>query len=212
MKKTLIIALMMLAGIAHAANAFSDLPEVTTQINDATCVIFLTGRVTPVMLAEFEKQSQNIEKQNCQEKKVLLNSIGGGTIPAYKIGQLIRQKGYVTYVSLDSQCNSACGLIFIAGIERIIEKSKNKNSHMAFHSWSLSEEICITTKPNSNLVDEKYSNFQIETYNYAIQMLGRDDGIQFGQLIFSIGCKKAVIASAEGLITSRIATKVKQVL
>ena len=61
-------------------------------------------------------------------------------------------------------------------------------------------------------MDEKYSNFQIETYNYAIQMLGRDDGIQFGQLIFSIGCKKAVIASAEGLITSRIATKVKQVL
>ena len=211
--KTLLgINLCMFLGISYASNIFLDPPEVYSKYEDETCSIYLTGRVTPHMLVEFEKQSLILENLNCLEKKVVLNSGGGGTIPAYKIGRIIRNKNYKTYIPIDSQCNSSCGLIFIAGVERVIEKSSQKNSIMVFHSWSLSEKICITFKPNTTVVEEKYISYQLETYNYAIQMLGKDNGIKFGHLIFNTGCKDMVVASPDGLINLNIATKINQVV
>jgi hypothetical protein len=61
---------------------------------------------------------------------VLLDSNGGSTIAALKIGETIRLKGYSTYVSDTNTCSSACALIWLAGSPRILDE----NASVGFHA------------------------------------------------------------------------------
>jgi hypothetical protein len=153
---------------------------------------------------------------------VNLNSRGGNGLVAENVGRLIRLNDYKTQVSLGSQCSSACGFIFIGGVERIIEVSKysvRNNDYrpppkFGFHSPRISGtdpndmKTCITAQENSNLVDPKYEKLQLRIYNYAIQMLGKESGIIFAQSVFQIKCADMIFASPQGLIDTKIATTI----
>ena len=68
------------------------------------------------------------------------------------------------------------------------------------------KETCITAQENSVLVDPKFEKIQLYVYNYAIQMLGRDAGINFGKIVFAVNCADMIFASPDGLIDTKIAT------
>lgn len=64
------------------------------------------------------------------EAVVFLDSKGGSTVAAIKIGEAIRLKGYSTYVGDTSICTSACALIWLAGAPRFLDE----NASVGFHA------------------------------------------------------------------------------
>lgn len=59
---------------------------------------------------------------------VLLRSDGGRLIPAIRIGEVIRAKGWATLVQ--EYCSSACSLVWLAGAERYM----TANAQIGFHA------------------------------------------------------------------------------
>jgi hypothetical protein len=203
-------------------NILDDNIKVTAKENNGKCVIYVQGNITPKLQPLIEKAMESFPSNVCSEKIVNLNSGGGSGLTAENVGKLIRLNDYKTQVSLGSQCSSACGFIFIGGVERIIEVSKysvRNNDYRSppkfgFHSPRISGtdpndmKTCITAQENSNLVDPKYEKVQLRMYNYAIQMLGKESGIIFAQSVFQIKCADMIFASPQGLIDTKIATTI----
>jgi hypothetical protein len=52
---------------------------------------------------------------------VTLSGPGGAAFPAMKIGELIHENGWTTYVSSGNPCTSSCSIIWLAGAPRTIE-------------------------------------------------------------------------------------------
>ena len=50
-----------------------------------------------------------------------LSGPGGAALPAMKIGELIHENGWTTYVSSGNPCTSSCSIIWLAGTPRTIE-------------------------------------------------------------------------------------------
>jgi hypothetical protein len=203
-------------------NSLDDNIKVTANENNGKCVIYVSGDITAKLQPLIEKAMESFPSNACTEKIVNLNSRGGNGLVAENVGRLIRLNDYKTQVSLGSQCSSACGFIFIGGVERIIEVSKysvRNNDYrpppkFGFHSPRISGtdpndmKTCITAQENSNLVDPKYEKLQLRIYNYAIQMLGKESGIIFAQSVFQIKCADMIFASPQGLIDTKIATTI----
>lgn len=63
---------------------------------------------------------------------VVLESEGGATIDAIKIGETIRIKGFSTIVLNRSYCASACALIWLAGSPRVLTKSARVGFHATY--------------------------------------------------------------------------------
>ena len=208
--KKLFTSLCIVASFSAMADEFT----VKTKVDSGRCTIFIKGVIVPNLMPEFEKAVVQLQDYDCNEKIVNLNSGGGNTRIAMSVGNLIRNNNYSTVVSMGSHCSSACIRIFVAGTERIIETSRYSNRSpnyqrpptFGFHSPKGKE--CINVKENSNLVDEKYINFQLLTYNYAINMLGREAGIKYAQILFQIGCDETIYADPEKLVEVKIATSI----
>jgi PAN domain len=63
---------------------------------------------------------------------VFLESPGGLIQPGLQIGKLIKLRGYLTAVPEGSQCASACGLIWLAGSERLVFPGGSVGFHVAY--------------------------------------------------------------------------------
>jgi hypothetical protein len=217
-----ILSCLLISFDVKSQNSLDDNIKVTANENNGKCVIYVSGDITAKLQPLIEKAMESFPSNACTEKIVNLNSRGGNGLVAENVGRLIRLNDYKTQVSLGSQCSSACGFIFIGGVERIIEVSKysvRNNDYrpppkFGFHSPRISGtdpndmKTCITAQENSNLVDPKYEKLQLRIYNYAIQMLGKESGIIFAQSVFQIKCADMIFASPQGLIDTKIATTI----
>jgi hypothetical protein len=210
-KKSLILGLALISQCVFASPGLRSPADVKTKIEDGICSISITGRVDQYMLAEFQKQNDLLRNWPCLEKQVILNSLGGVVEVAYQIGNIVRSAGYNTLVKVNDQCNSACTLIFIAGLERTVEDLGNSRySKIGFHAYRAEDGTCIKKKSDSNLVEDNFVQRQLRAYNYAASMLGRENGIKFGQITFAIDCHDMGFAKPEILAKFNFATKVKQ--
>ena len=91
--------------------------------------VFLNGEIVQGDSIRFrELVSQN------QVDTVVLNSPGGSLMDGLQIGETIRITKLMTYVPATNVCYSACGLIWIAGSERIIDSESKVGFHGAFYS------------------------------------------------------------------------------
>jgi hypothetical protein len=88
---------------------------------------YFEGAVTEEMYYELRDYHPEI-------KRLELNSYGGLALPAYKIAELIRQRGILTNVRNGAKCASACTLIFQAGVER----SAHPSVRFLYHAPRLS--------------------------------------------------------------------------
>jgi hypothetical protein len=220
MKKLLLISCLLSSSMAFADGFDYQLKDnitVKTRVNNGKCVIYVKGDVTPRLAPEFDQAILQLQEQECNERIVDLDSGGGRADIAFYVGKVIKNNNYSTKVSLGSQCSSACGFIFIAGNERIVEVSRYSVRHIDYrpnpliglHSPRItSKKECINSKENSNLVDEKHLRFQLLTYNYAAHMLGREVGMLYAQIVFQIGCDKTIYADPEKLVETKIATSI----
>ena len=216
------LSCLLISFDVKSQTSLDDNLQVTPKENNGKCVIHVSGDITSKLQPLIEKEMETFATRGCSEKIVNLNSRGGHGFAAESIGRLIRLNDYKTQVSLGSQCSSACGFIFIGGIERIIEVSRYSSRHIdykpppqfGFHSPRISGtdtsdmKTCITAQENSNLVDPRFEKVQLRIYNYAIQMLGKESGIIFAQSVFQIKCAEMIYASPQGLIDTKIATTI----
>lgn len=114
------VASMAITSAAHAA-------KFETKELDGINFIVLSGDIA----VDDDKRFNRIATV-FDEAVVLLDSNGGSTIAAIKIGEAIRLKGYSTYVSDTNTCASACALIWLAGAPRILDKSASVGFHATY--------------------------------------------------------------------------------
>jgi hypothetical protein len=69
---------------------------------------------------------------NSNRAIVALESPGGLVMEALQIGANIRQKGFATTVLPDTECMSACALIWVGGVRRYIDESSTIGVHAAY--------------------------------------------------------------------------------
>lgn len=127
MKKLLSIILMLLAFKVNAAtitlsNTETSLPIVT-----------YTGKVVEEDTERFYKITKNLNRAI-----VILNSRGGDPDAALKIGTIIHQKNFITYVPDETICASACALIWLSGAIRFMERTSAVGFHSAYYVDDLS--------------------------------------------------------------------------
>lgn len=88
-------------------------------------LISLTGEI----VAGDESRFSTIAATN-PSAILVLNSSGGALGPAIEIGKVTKLRGYSTVVYKDSVCASACALIWLAGLHRVIFG----NGKVGFHA------------------------------------------------------------------------------
>lgn len=70
--------------------------------------------------------------RNDQRVSVILRSDGGLVAEALKIGAEIRMRNFATMVPADSDCHSACGLIWVSGARRYMSRTSRIGFHAAY--------------------------------------------------------------------------------
>jgi hypothetical protein len=95
---------------------------------------------------------------------ISLDSPGGSFYPALKIGKQIRAMSYSTRVDQNSECNSACSFIWLAGQYKYLAKG----SRIGFHELIASEPV--------KHLDSKIKLSYAELGAYY-QFIGLSDGV-----------------------------------
>lgn len=136
--------------LSSRTNNIRSLPNMLAGI----CALCLTLGATPALAAEItiDKQSNSkivfieingdIEKGDASKFRrfalqyptavVILSSDGGYLPDALEIGQIIRINKYKTAAIKDNPCNSACGLIWLAGEKRVLTNGGRVGFHAAY--------------------------------------------------------------------------------
>lgn len=167
-----------------------------------SCEIILKGGVTSDLSLKFDALSRRISDVECKSVWVNLNSGGGSVSAALTIGDIIRKKKYNTQVgsSPGVECASACGLIFAAGLERVIQSGFFVSGRLGFHQISVLDggrRICV---PELN------SQGSESTLKYLRKMLGRRAAYMFHDFMMTTSCEDITNLNARWLITYEIAT------
>lgn len=125
MKKTLLLSLMMLAGIANAAKIETTVASTT----DSTNGIYISGEIVKGDYDRFINAIRSIN--NNKPVLVLLEGPGGSLTEAIQIGLEINQRKYNT-VAWNGICASACAYIWLAGQRSIIDL--DRDAKIGFHA------------------------------------------------------------------------------
>lgn len=94
--------------------------------DDDWALITISGRIEPGDDVAFLALSSRT-----RHAVVMLNSNGGRLMPALRLGNAVRAKGYLTAAS--SKCVSACALIWLAGSERVMFPVSIIGFHAAYY-------------------------------------------------------------------------------
>lgn len=111
----------LLAGsVAHAA-------EITPLKLENGNAILVIGKIELDDARKFRAAAEGLTQAT-----VFLESDGGSVFAAVEMGKLIRVRKFGTAVINDSSCNSACGLIWLAGTPRALSRSGRVGFHAAY--------------------------------------------------------------------------------
>ena len=148
--------------------------------NDAPDLITLEGEIFDG--DEFKFRKISAESDNAI---ISLNSPGGDFYPALKIGKLIRAMSYSTRVDNNSECNSSCSTIWLAGQYKYLAKDSRVGFHEHFDS-----------KPSEHSGNKIKLTYGLLGAYY--QSIGLSDGVILYLLDFSEKPKKwLTIGNAE---------------
>lgn len=101
--------------------------DISHEVDDDGAVIFIFGDI----VAGDEKKFRELSIR-FPDAMVGLHSKGGAIVPAMEIGRQIRLRGYSTVVTGNSECTSACALIWLAGSPRYLEPDSSLGFHASY--------------------------------------------------------------------------------
>lgn len=117
----------LLAGLLLAVTANAASIQNIGAMNGVTIVI-INGKIVEGDLAMFRSVTSSLTGSTL----VALNSPGGSVGEGLAIGATIRQRGYNTAVAPGDTCASVCGLIWLAGTQRLLSPSSSVGFHAAY--------------------------------------------------------------------------------
>lgn len=170
--------------------------------SNGECWLLVSGPISWDTPRAFKKAAEDFDKRKCETRWVLLNSPGGNVKAAMDIGYLIRSRGYNTSLYLaGGKCASACGLLFIAGVQRAIPSEIFlKDSLIGFHQISKigrdGKKICI---PADHVTSSIFLFF-------AKEMLPNAAAEIFHQYAMETDCSDITFVGPQKLIDVGIAT------
>src|SRR5262249_11389184 len=97
------------------------------EVNHSTVTI--SGDIILGDFVTFQSKTSSLN-----DATVVLRGNGGRLLPAIKIGELIKMRGYTTYGY--EYCASACALIWLAGRERYMASTAQIGLHAAYDAGS----------------------------------------------------------------------------
>ena len=89
--------------------------------------VVITGDIDPTDDREFARVVGSLK-----DPLIFLGSRGGSVIAAINIGKFIRMRGWSTVVAEDQMCASACGLIWLGGVNRFMAPTARIGFHAAY--------------------------------------------------------------------------------
>ena len=120
--RRLLIAIASLVWAAPAVAA-----NISLETGENLDLIFISGEIEESDVAHFQRLAVS-----SSAAVVVLESPGGALDPALKIGEIIRLKGFSTYVPNDITCTSSCALIWVAGQTRYIATTASVGFHASY--------------------------------------------------------------------------------
>ena len=112
----------VIAGVAQEVIPYDYGRYVVARGAGDTCVIALQGPITTDTRLKFDDVLAQSRKMGCSKPVLMLESPGGGVVDGISIGKEVRAQGMQTVSRYD--CASACGLIFMGGVERVLVGSR----------------------------------------------------------------------------------------
>lgn len=91
-------------------------------------VIVVSGRISPETEAAFTAALRNATGR----PRIYLSSPGGSLTPGLNMGRMIREARLETFVPAGAGCWSACGLMWLAGVERHLDPTGRVGFHAAY--------------------------------------------------------------------------------
>lgn len=102
--------------------------EISLDEGDDHDLIFIEGEIAESDVSHFRRIALSSENAS-----VILSSPGGALTSALAIGEIIRLKGFSTYVLNNQTCSSACALIWLAGSPRYLSTSAQVGFHASYY-------------------------------------------------------------------------------
>lgn len=180
-----------------------------TRSADGDCSITASGKISVGFGHEFANIIKRLDTVQCKTKTVYLNSSGGLVVPALQAGALLRKQGYSTAVAEGSgKCQSACGFIYIAGVERI---SRGRNllnwsgNELGLHQISRKDasdgsKSCLSGEK----MDEKIVTLM---RRYIGAMLPKRGAEAYFKNMMETDCRKIRFFTPEELLSLGISTR-----
>lgn len=181
---------------------------VTVMTDQGDCSVAFQGRISSDFESTFLRTMAAVESRACRSRLITLDSGGGLVLPALRAGERLRQWGYTTEVAgwESGRCASACGLLFIAGVERVAKPeaaTDHKAAGLGVHQSSKKvgdRKICLpedTALPSSNA----------RVKAYVERMLPPVGAQMYLQLRAQTDCRRMRYLSLDELLQGGIATR-----
>jgi len=126
MKKLLLGFTILLGSVTLMPNAVLA-AEIDFQAYEDFDLISISGEIEEADVAHFQRLAVSSSKA-----VVIIDSPGGALVPALKIGEIIRLKGFSTYVPSQVTCTSSCALIWVAGQKRLLATTGRVGFHASY--------------------------------------------------------------------------------
>lgn len=97
------------------------------EFGSSHAAVVLSGDIDPIDDREFTRVAGSLD-----DPLVFLSSRGGSVVAAINIGKFIRMRGWSTAVAEHQLCASACGLIWLGGLNRFMAETGQIGFHAAY--------------------------------------------------------------------------------
>jgi hypothetical protein len=123
------IAAALLTGCLLVTTAFAD---VSVELVSGSYKVKIFGTISRQDATTIAQRENDLELGS-YNPTFYLNSQGGDVDAAMSIGRIVRRIDGFTRVEHDAECFSSCALIYIAGVNRIVDWDANASGQIGLH-------------------------------------------------------------------------------
>lgn len=170
---------------------------------DGICYASITGKIQNDIESSFDKALNFFRTNNCSEKVLLLNSRGGNLSLAIKLGKVVRAEGLSTQIY--GECDSACGFIFVAGVQRLVDLDTSSTiaSHFKVHQPTAPTISGINRCANNDYLN---SPLVAAVKAYLLSMLPDTSALYLMRMMMSVKCDEEFNIEPQALLDFKVAT------
>lgn len=170
---------------------------------DSICFISITGKIQNDIESAFDNAINSLRSNSCSEKVVLLNSRGGNLVIAMKLGKVIRGDSLSTQIN--GECDSACGFIFAAGVQRLVDLDGPTTIASRF---KVHQPTAPTISGINRCANNDYLNSPLvaTVKAYLISMLPDTSAQYLLRMMMSVKCEDELNIEPRSLLDFKIAT------